>query len=686
MSKSKGRSKARKPNTRRANSEPAVGQHDVAQAWAMLRGVAIAVVWLLSVLALSTRTHQVMGYGTLRTLSPSLEPIAADFSVLAVALLVLAPWFWLRRNAYTAVERAGPGRWLVAADAMMAGASLPCLISVGEILIGQELPRLFWEPVLLAGATGGSYFSIFAARSLLFDDSTENEAPSNARRNSRWPACVVAFACVAVGGWWFAQADFYHSSFMLGFNDFGHFAQRIANTAGGNGVLLETPVLPMFWDHFNPGLLLLVPLWCIWPDEKLFFALQAFAMAASGGLVYRIARQLRFSPWIGVAFCCGWLVQPVVGQMNIAYTYGWHPITMAIPLMLLAISWALAGRYGLATCALVIAMTMEEGVIAVVAIWACVSALRLRLTRRLGDVTMESTLGMSEKAWWCLGIVCILAFIAVFKFSGLAEFQTGRFVALGDSLWEVVLSPVLRPQVFWGQLVRPESAYLLLCLFLPLGTVSLWRGRSMLVAFLPPLGVLLVWDHAPATSLAFQYASSLLPLFWFTALEGARQLEPRFYKPAAAASVVTGFVLSLFVGQLPFSRDSLVEVKAATYLPNNDMRRVSGAADTVWVLDQLDAVRSADVNVLATGRIAAHLVGCNDIETVGQFIERRPQLEKLADRSPGLRYYDWIVLDRIESFQQSREQSEAVYLEALADGFVVHAEKYDVVLLRRTGM
>ncbi len=678
MSKPRGRTKAAKTSVRRTRAERDVDQHEVKMAWALLRGLAIAIAWLVSVFALSTRTHQVMGYGTLRTLTPGLEPIAVDASVFAIALLLLAPWLWLRHGLFAYSNDGEPRRWLLAADGAMALASVPCLLSLLEILLGQEIPRLFWEPVWLAGATGVSYFCIFAGRAAM-----GHARVPGPNLNPPQPALVAILACIAVGIWWFAQADYYHRSFMLGFNDFGHFAQRIANTANGNGVLLETPVLPMFWDHFNPGLLLLVPLWVIWPDESLFFALQAFAMAGSGVLVYRISQQLRFSPWLSVAFCVGWLVQPAAGQMNIAYTYGWHPITMAIPLLLLATSCSLSGRYALALVGMLLAMSMEEGVIAVVAIWAVVSAARLRMSSRLGDVTHESVMGLSERIWWYVGLASVLAFICVFKFSGLAEFQTGRFVALGDSLPEVVLSPFLRPQAFWGQLIRPQSAYLLLCLFLPLGAAALWRAKSMLVAFLPPLGVLLVWDHAPATSLAFQYSSSLLPLFWFVAMEGTRQLPCRFHSAAAVMTVVTGLCLSLFVGQLPFSRDSLVEVKAATYAPKNEMRRLRGTADSAWLLDQLGEVRSSNVRVLATGRIASHLVGCKDIETVGQFFDRRPQLEEIEGRPPGLRYFDWIVLDLTESFQQTRLQSKAIYSEATGEGFSVHAQKYEFVLLRR---
>ena len=67
---------------------------------------------------------------------------------------------------------------------------------------------------------------------------------------------------------------------MLGYHDFGHFAYRVASTWEGRGFLLETPSLPAFWDHFNPGLALLAPLWGLWPDAQ---ALLAAAGCLPGG-------------------------------------------------------------------------------------------------------------------------------------------------------------------------------------------------------------------------------------------------------------------------------------------------------------------------------------------------------------------------------------------------------------------
>ncbi|MEZ6079549.1 MAG: hypothetical protein R3C56_28930 [Pirellulaceae bacterium] len=59
---------------------------------------------------------------------------------------------------------------------------------------------------------------------------------------------------------------------------------------------------------------------------------------ASGAFFKRgIVDKQRLGRLSALLFGLAWLTQPVLGQMNLAYTYGWHPISLAIPLMLAAL-------------------------------------------------------------------------------------------------------------------------------------------------------------------------------------------------------------------------------------------------------------------------------------------------------------------------------------------------------------
>jgi hypothetical protein len=80
-------------------------------------------------------------------------------------------------------------------------------------------------------------------------------------------------------------------------------------------------------------------------------------------------------------------------------------------------------------------------------------------------------------------------------------------------------------------------------------------------------------------------------------------------------------------------------------------------------------------------------LGAQDLETVGQFHERRELYRKLAPalESPLLRY-DLIVLDPIEEFQQTREQTLDARREALSLGYRLVETPNGFDVLYRTSM
>lgn len=404
-------------------------------------------------------------------------------------------------------------------------------------------------------------------------------------------------------------------------------------------------------------------------------------------MVWGMARRLQFDPVSAMIMGLAWLVQPVLGQMNIAYTYGWHPISLAIPLMLAALWSLMAHRAWLALACSLTAMSMEEGVIVVVALFCagCAAQVLCLGTKTLtqDDVDHRQVFGLSATIWGLAAALAVVAFIVVYRFSGIAEFQTGRFVALGNTAVEVLLSPVLRPSAFWGAIFRWDKLAFCLSLWLPCFLPAVLRGWRWMLPTVLPLMVLIVWDHKPATSLAFQYSSTLLPLFWLAAVAGG-QSAPRL---SSVGALITGLVMSLYVGQLPYSSPTLLDVIGHTYgiagdeLERPHVRKASDQ-DGQWLTAQVQKIRFDRGEVLATGRVAAHLVGNRDVETIGQYLERRDRLEKIADRlGAPIKHYRWIILDRQEGFQQTSENIAAVEREALAAGFQVTAEQYGIVVL-----
>ncbi len=617
---------------------------------------------------------------------PFWEPFAATNLVVAMCFGLTAWWIvWLRSNLKATCYPQSRAMLFFALSIF------PLVIWGLRVFGAITLPAQFWEVIWIAGWTGMSFGELARCQA-----GRNTKSVEQTERGMNWAAGLVLALTILAGCWWFSQSVEYYQNFMLGFNDFGHFTQRVANTAEGRGVLLESPILPMFWDHFNPGLLLLVPLWKLYPSVKLVFALQAAALAIGGLLIFAISRRLGHSKLAALAFGIAWLAQPSLGQMNLAYTYGWHPITFAIPLLLAAIWCLLIKQRILALLCTFLALSMEEGVFVIVALVATFCAALPIFEQKylkLDEASKREDEGgliaaLPTTTWAAVAVASVLGFVLVYKFSGLAEFQTGRFVALGNSPTAILLSPLIRPEAFWGQVLKLENIAFVSLLWLPCGLPALLRGWRYLFPTLLPLGVLIVWDHAPAHNLAFQYPSTLLPLFWLATLSGAMVGNAKHASssalPSAVTALVTGLVLSLFVGQLPFSSLTLRDVEAMTYGAESELRRQYDGEDGRWLTEQIEKIRVTGDECLATTRIAAHLVGNRDIETVGQYIQRRDKLAALPDRSGApIRHYRWVILDRNDLGTISAAETTQVETEVRQNDFELIEDQYNIGIYRR---
>lgn len=193
----------------------------------------------------------------------------------------------------------------------------------------------------------------------------------------------------------------------------------------------------------------------------------------------------------------------------------------------------------------------------------------------------------------------------------------------------------------------------------------------------------MIWDHLPAQCFAFHYASVWLPSLWMAAIFGSLQ-TPNFARSAAIGALMSAAASSFFLGQFPWSCNTTSSVEERTYTPDVPFRRAAGSLDQQFALEQLERIRSAGGSALATGRFAAHLIGASELETVGQFFQHRDSLERLTPGKSPLLRYETIILDRLETFQQSSEQTLAIEREAFAEGFHILADEFEIVVLTRS--
>jgi hypothetical protein len=404
------------------------------------------------------------------------------------------------------------------------------------------------------------------------------------------------------------------------------------------------------------------------------------------------------------------LAYPAVGQLNLNFSYGWHPVSLALPLMFASV-WLLLRRHrAWAAVVALLACSFKESVLVTMACLAAALAFQAWLTRRQDTVSQGPApsgglLATQLPAWgWATVWAALsIAFALAYKLTSFSEFQTNRFSNLGHSAVEVLLSPVLRPSVFWGQVLRQESAWFVLSLLVPFGLPTVVRGWPVLLGVALPIGVLLAWEHNAAPSIAFQYVTTCIPVFTVAAIAGTaasagantRPLSPHsgrarcMFLVAGLSALTAGLTSSMFLGSLPWSRPTLTNMFANSYQTDDlsflgNPRAVGTEGGTT--LDQIVAmVGHEDAAVLASGRVAAHLLGVRRLETVEQATVFRwdALCEEAGEGRSGVEVFDWIVLDTWEQVQQSVEKMQFVIREAERAGFHVERSSHGVLVLAK---
>lgn len=261
----------------------------------------------------------------------------------------------------------------------------------------------------------------------------------------------------------------------LNMSDWGVYAQTAWNTLRGD-FLLDTWPNPTGFScgHFMPTFFLIaIPLFAICPSPWSLFVLNALCLTGGAGLLYWYARKKNIPANYAAALGIIYLLSPSLMNLNLCLFYGFNPVVLFIPLYIL-FSWSYdARRFRTAWALMIASLLLKETFGVFWCGWGM--AMLLRGNRKSG-------------------IAAILLGTATFLFAARVFFGVfgqpyifdSQFQALGGSLWEIALSPVLRPEAFWGQLLREKNALFLLLLLLPTFPLSFNRPW-LLLAPLPLL-------------------------------------------------------------------------------------------------------------------------------------------------------------------------------------------------------
>jgi uncharacterized membrane protein len=373
-------------------------------------------------------------------------------------------------------------------------------------------------------------------------------------------AMRVVYAGVAAYAVLFAFAAVLHYAvFEEARFDLGNMVQAIWNTLHGH--VLETTTLnghqrSRLGFHVDPFLVLLAPLFWIWSSPIMLLVLQAFAVASGALPVFWLARKHLGSPRAGAQFAFAYLLYPAT-QFN-AFTIGdgFHPVSLAVPLILYAVWFLDENRLvAFTACAVLAATTKEELALAVgcLGIWCA-----FRRGHRLFGFSVFA-------AGLAVTLFNFLWVIPHFAPKGVTPFA-GRYAAVGGTPHGIAHKLFTDPGAFVHAVASGHKAGFVALLLIPF--LGLWVFEPLLLlGAVPDLVINLLSNNPNQTTVQFQYTAGIVPFVVAASVLGAARFKSRavdlsMWSLAAAAAVAIYSPIYLGASDVRALGSPLVAAKA----------------------------------------------------------------------------------------------------------------------------
>jgi len=443
-------------------------------------------------------------------------------------------------------------------------------------------------------------------------DDDERSGASNGRsRAVAW--CVdrqwALFVWGAIALWsiaFFAAARTAYATFQLPRFDLGNMVQAVWSTAHGRPLEVthasgeQTERLA---GHIDPILALLAPAWMVAPSPLTLVAIQVGVCALGALPVFWLGRRHLGSEQAAALLAFAYLAYPWLAWTAVE---AFHPVTLAIPLLLFAVWFLDSGRlWAFAGCAILVVATGELMGLAIagLGVWYAVS----RGRRRAG-----ATIAALGLAWTTVAVKVVVPYFN----EGDSVFYD-RFASVGGSPGGLARTLFTDPGAILSALTTSDDVAYVLWLALPLAGVFLLAPVLAAVA-LPQLLVNMLSDSAPTTDPRTHYVAAIIPVLVVASVLGLRRLPTAHRLPAS------GFVLALCVGL------SIVAGQALAVAGFKDLGYQAELSKA-----HLEALRAAaavvpdDAPLTTTNRIGGHL-------SARRYVYSVPVIERA----------EWIVVDR----------------------------------------
>lgn len=286
--------------------------------------------------------------------------------------------------------------------------------------------------------------------------------------------------------------------------DLGFFDQAVYLISQGQPPIVSFWGFHVMGGHADWILYAIAPLYKLYPSVYWLLAIQAIALSLGALPLWYLALQAGLTAGQARAVAIAYLLYPLIFNLNL---FDFHPEVIAVPLILASVLAARNHQLGWFTLCIVL-------------ILGCRDALSLTVA------AMGVWLGLFENRRWAGAIALLLgvAWFAIATKLVIPAFRPGgvesvwRFAYLGQSLPEILLNLVLKPQLVLTALFTGQNLAYLVLLFAPVVWGLSFRHLAALVPIAPTLAMNLLSTVESQKDLLHQYSLPAVPFLLLAAI------------------------------------------------------------------------------------------------------------------------------------------------------------------------
>jgi uncharacterized membrane protein len=387
-----------------------------------------------------------------------------------------------------------------------------------------------------------------------------------------------------------------YESYRIGRYDFGNMVQAVWSTVDGR--LLDTTdgatgeQISRLSVHADPLLVLLSPLWVVWPSPLVLALAQIVAVSLGALPVFWLGRRHLGSERTAALLALGYLAYPWVVTSAASAI---HPVTFAVPFALYCIWFLDTDR--LAAFAVFALLVMSTGELMGLPIFGLGIWYALARRRRVAGLVISST-GL---LWTVIAIYVIVP--SANGGNGGSRYY-GFYDEIGGSPQGVLRTFLTDPGAVLGAVTHGSDLAYVLWLTVPLCGLFL-LAPGLAAVGLPQLIANMLSDFPSMTDPRYHSLDAVVPFLVGATVFGVARLPVPRRSVAAGAVLVTSVLVGLAVGPWP-------RLVGAAPLGG----RPSYNAEHIETLRQALALVPDDAPVVSTADVGAHLSSRRYVYTV----------------------------------------------------------------------